>query len=70
MNIEFLNKLKEDIINRASNNNENQAYIIPSAYGFSTTSEGSQECLSVILSFENVRSAKIDGKNHISVYLY
>ena len=65
----MIEKLKQSIIERASKNDEKQAYVKPSEFSFGRKLEDTEKCLEQILQFDFVKTANIIGKDLIDVLL-
>lgn len=62
-------KIYKDIMTKISNNNERQAYIRPSDYGFGTKSENTNEFLEALKKQLKYKRAAIIGKDLIDIVL-
>ena len=65
----MVEKLKQTIIIKASNNKDKQTYIKPSEFSFGRKLEDTKKCLNIILQFDFVKTASISGKDLIDVIL-
>ncbi|MBE5737151.1 MAG: hypothetical protein E7348_01995 [Clostridiales bacterium] len=65
----MVEKLKQNIIEKAANNIGKQAYIRPSEFLFGRKKEDTEKCLNIILGFDFVKTARILGKDLIDVIL-
>ena len=65
----MVEKLKQTIIEKATNNKDKQAYIRPSDFSFGRNIEDTKKCLELILQFDFVQKASMLGKDLIDVIL-
>ena len=65
----MVEKLKQTIIEKATNNKDKQAYIRPSDFSFGLNIEDTKKCLELILQFDFVQKASMLGKDLIDVIL-
>ena len=59
-----------DIKSKANNNSDKEAYIHPSDYGYSRTSEGTHECIAYLNKLNWIENIKVEGKDLLIVKLF
>ena len=60
-------RMIEDIYNKASNNSDGEIWIRPSDYGFPHSSEGNDECITVLNDLKICKKIIIDGKDLLRI---
>ncbi len=63
-------QLFTDIMERASKNKDRQAYIHPSAYGYSPTQDGADQCRQYLDAQKEIKCVSVRGKDLLDVVVY
>lgn len=66
---DVISHILDDILCKANNNQDRQAYIRPSDFGFGNKSENTEEFVSLLRSEDFCSSVTIIGKDLVSVVL-
>lgn len=67
---ERIEKLYEQAMQKANNNDDRQAYIKPSDFGFEHTSDGTRECMEVLRTDSRFKRVEMIGKDLLDITLY
>lgn len=63
-------KMHEDIVRKAANNKDKQAYIHPSEYGYMRNSDGTKLCCKDLSGLSEIKSIEVLGKDFLNIILW
>lgn len=67
---ERIENLYDQAMQKANNNNDRQAYIKPSDFGFERTSDGTRNCMEVLRNDSRFKRVEMIGKDLLDITLY
>lgn len=65
-----IERFYEEASRKASNNDERQAYMRPSEFGFEATGDGTYACVELLKNDHRFKKIKIIGKDLLDIILY